>query len=374
MEFNINKNMFLKGIQKTLGIVEKKTTMPILSNLLIRTQQGRIKIIAADREIGLVADYEAEIIREGDITLSAKKLHEMVREIQGEIIHVSKTDKDVVILTCKKEVFRIPGIPAADYPTVEDQEGLPMHKIKGALLGEMIRKTAFAISTDEMRKNLTGVFFETDRVGEASFIRMVATDGHRLAVMKADVGEEEKDFLSMDKGIIIPRKGLSEIRRLVEEETGDVFIGINKGACTLKTDHSLLKVSLIDGEYPDYRRVIPSEKGVVVGVGKNTFLHALRRMSVISSDRYSGVIITLSNDRMVMNSNNPDVGEANDEIEVSYQGEERSVGYNVTYLIDAIDVIDEEWVDFEIGMAMKPAVIRAVGNENYFCIVMPLKL
>ena len=376
MEFNINKNMFLKGIQKTLGIVEKKTTMPILSNLLIRTQQGRIKIIAADREIGLVADYEAEIIREGDITLSAKKLYEMVREIQGDIVHVSKTEKDVVILTCKKEVYRIPGIPAADYPTVEDHEGLPMNKIKGALLGEMIRKTVFAISTDEMRKNLTGVFFEADRVGEASFIRMVATDGHRLSVMKVDVGqeEEEKDFLTMDKGVIIPRKGLSEIRRLVEEESGDVFIGINKGACTLKTDHSLLRVSLIDGEYPDYKRVIPSERGVVVGVGKDAFLHALRRMSVISSDRYSGVIISLSNGRMVLNSTNPDVGEANDEIEVSYQGEERSVGYNVTYLIDAIDVIDEELVDLEIGMAMKPAVIRAVGNENYFCIVMPLKL
>jgi DNA polymerase-3 subunit beta len=374
MEFNINKNVFLKGIQKTLGIVEKKTTMPILSNLLIRTYQGRIKIIAADREIGLVADYEAEIIREGDITLSAKKIHEMVREIQGDIIHVSKTEKDVVILTCKKEIYRIPGIPAADYPTVEDQEGIPMYKIKGTLLGEMIRKTAFAISTDEMRKNLTGVYFETDRVGETSFVRMAATDGHRLAVIKVDVGEEEKDFLSMDKGVIIPRKGLSEIRRLVEEESGDVFIGINKGACTLKTDHTLLRVSLIDGEYPDYKRVIPSERGVVVGVGKNTFLHSLRRMSVISSDRYSGVIISLFNDRMVLNSTNPDVGEANDEIEVSYQGEERSVGYNVTYLIDAIDVIDEEWVDLEIGLAMKPAVIRAVGNENYFCIVMPLKL
>jgi DNA polymerase III subunit beta len=374
MEFNMNKNLFLKGIQKTLGIVEKKTTMPILSNLLIRTQQSRIRIVAADREIGLVADYEADIIREGDITLSAKKLYEMVREIQGDMIHVSKTDKDVVVLTCKKEVYRIPGIPAADYPTVEDQEGLSMHKIKGALLGEMIRKTVFAISADEMRKNLTGVFFEAERVDGTSMVRMVATDGHRLSVIKADAGEGDDDFLTMDKGVIIPRKGLSEIRRLVEEQSGDVYIGINKGACTLKTDHSLLRVSLIDGEYPDYKRVIPSERGLVVGVGKGAFLHALRRMSVISSERYSGVIITLSNDRMVLNSTNPDVGEANDEIEVSYQGDERSVGYNVTYLIDAIDVIDEEWVEFEIGMAMKPAVIRAVGNENYFCIVMPLKL
>ena len=374
MEFNINKNIFLKGIQRTLGIVEKKTTMPILSNLLIRTQRDRVKIIAADREIGLVADYEAEIIREGDITLSARKLHEMVREIQGEIIHVSKNEKEAVILTCKKEVYRIPGIPADDYPTVEAQEGFPMYKMKGEVLGEMIRKTAFAVSTDEMRKNLTGVFFEKERIDEASFIKMVATDGHRLSVVKTAIGEEENVFLSMEKGVIIPRKGLSEIRRLVEDEPGDILIGINKGMCMLKTDHTLLKVSLIDGEYPDYKRVIPTEKGIVVGVGKNTFMHALRRMSVISSERYSGVIITVLNNRMVLNSTNPDVGEANDEIEISYQGEERSVGYNVTYLIDALDVIDEEWVDFEIGMAMKPAVIRAVGNENYFCIVMPLKL
>jgi len=372
MEFNIKRDLFLGGIQKTLGIVEKKTTMPILSNLLIRTQENRIKIIATDREIGLVADYEAEIIREGDITLSARKLHEMVREIRGEMIHVSKDERDMVVLTCKKEMYRIPGIPADDYPVVAAQEELPMNKIKGSMLREMIRKTAFAMSADEMRKNLNGVFFETEHSGEKLLIRMVATDGHRLAMMKMDVGEE--DFLIMEKGVIIPRKGLGEIRRLVEDVPGDVFIGIRQGMCIVKTDHVLLKVSLVDGEYPDYKRVIPAEKGIVVGVEKDKLLHSLRRMSVISSERYNGVILTLSNGRVVLNSTNPDVGEANDEIEVSYEGEERSVGYNVTYLADAIEVIDEERVEFEIGVAMKPAVIRAVGNENYFCIVMPLKL
>ena len=223
MEFNIKRDLLLGGIQKTLGIVEKKTTMPILSNLLIRTQENRIKIIATDREIGLVADYEAEIIREGDITLSARKLHEMVREIRGEMIHVAKDERNMVVLTCKKEMYRIPGIPADDYPVVAAQEELPMNKIKGSMLREMIRKTAFAMSADEMRKNLNGVFLETERLGGNLLVRMVATDGHRLAMMKMDVGEE--DFLIMEKGVIIPRKGLGEIRRLVEEVPGDVFIG-----------------------------------------------------------------------------------------------------------------------------------------------------
>ncbi len=372
MEFTIKRDVFLSGIQKTLGIVEKKTTMPILSNLLIRTGEKMIRIMATDREIGLVADYEAEIIREGAITLSARKLHEMVREIQGEMVHVAKSDRDMVSLTCNKAVYRIPGIPADDYPVVADQEELPMYKIKGSLLREMIRKTAFAMSTDEMRKNLNGVFLETEQTDDTSMIRMVATDGHRLSLVKMDAGE--KGFLAMEKGVIIPRKGLGEIRRLVDDEAGDVFLGIRQGICIVKTDHILLRVSLIDGEYPDYRRVIPAEKGLVVALEKDKLMHALRRMSVISSERYNGVIITLSENRIVLNSTNPDVGEANDEIDVSYQGEERSVGYNVTYLTDALEVIDDERVEFEIGAGMKPGVIRALGSDNYFCIVMPLKL
>jgi DNA polymerase III subunit beta len=372
MEFTIKRDVFLSGIQKTLGIVEKKTTMPILSNLLIRTGEKMIRIMATDREIGLVADYEAEIIREGDITLSARKLHEMVREIQGEMVHVAKNERDMVSLTCNKAVYRIPGIPADDYPVVTDQEELPMYKIKGSLVREMIRKTAFAMSTDEMRKNLNGVFLETEQTDDTTIIRMVATDGHRLSLVKMDAGE--KGFLVMEKGVIIPRKGLGEVRRLVEDEPGDVLLGVRKGICIVKTDHTLLKVSLIDGEYPDYRRVIPVEKGVIAALEKDKLMHALRRMNVISSERYNGVIITLSNDRIVLNSTNPDVGEANDEIDVSYQGEERSIGYNVTYLTDALEVIDEERVEFEIGAGMKPGIIRAVGNDNYFCIVMPLKL
>lgn len=372
MEFNIKRDLFLMGIQKTLGIVEKKSTMPILSNFLLRAGQNRITIMATDREIGLVADYEAEVLREGDITLSARKLHEMVREIQGDSIHLVKNERDVVVLTCNKATYRIPGIPVDDYPMVADQGDLPLYKIKGGILKELIRKTAFAISTDEMRKNLCGVLMETEKTAETYSIRMVATDGHRLAMMKMDTGE--KDFLVLEKGVIIPRKGLVEIRRLIEDESGDLFLGIRQGMCILKSGHTILNVSLVDGDYPDYRRVIPAEKGVLLSMEKDKFLHALRRMSVISSDRYNGVIMTLSPEKLVLNSNNPDVGEANDEIDVVYAGEGKSVGYNVTYLTDAIDVVDEPQVEFEIGEGMKPGIVRAVGNDNYFCIVMPLKL
>jgi DNA polymerase III subunit beta len=372
MEFNIKRDLFLGGIQKTLGIVEKKTTMPILSNFLLRAAKDRVTIMATDREIGLVADYEAEVLKEGEITLSAKKLHEMVREIQGETIHVVKNERDVVVLTSNKATYRIPGIPADDYPVVAGPEGTPYYKIQGALLKELIRKTAFAMSTDEMRKTLCGVLMETEKVGETFWVRMVATDGHRLSTMKMDTGQ--KEFLTLQKNVILPRKGLMEIKRLVEDEPGEIFFGVGPGVCLIKTDHTLLKISLVDGEYPDYKRVIPAEKGEIIEVEKDKLLHTLRRMSVISSERYNGVIVTLAADKIILNSNNPDVGEANDEIDVSYAGLGKSVGYNVTYLEDAIEVIDEERIVFEIGEGMKPGIVRAGGNENYFCIVMPLKL
>ena len=165
MEFNIKRDTVLRWDSKDARDCGEKNDDADLEQPFDPNRANRIMIIATDREIGLVADYEAEIIREGDITLSARKLHEMVREIRGEMIHVSKDERNMVVLTCKKEMYRLPGIPADDYPVVAAQEGLPMNKIKGSMLREMIRKTAFAMSVDEMRKNLNGVFLETERSG-----------------------------------------------------------------------------------------------------------------------------------------------------------------------------------------------------------------
>ena len=372
MEFNIQRSTFLEGIQKTLGIVERKTTMPILNNALIRTENNRLRIVASDREIGLVADYDADIVAEGEITVSARKLSEMIREIQGDRIHFVTNDNYMVTMTSLKAVYKIPGVPADDYPTVVAEEGMPLAPVKAEVLKQLIRRISFAISGDDMRKNLNGAFFETGRQGDAFTIRMVATDGHRLALADADLGMP--GFPSLEKGVIIPRKGLGEIRKLLEDEPGDVSLGLQPGYCVIRTDSTLLKVNLLDADYPDYRRVLPTEPGSVVQFEKDTVLHALRMMNVISSEKYSGVIITLRDNTMILNSTNPDVGEANDEIDVSYQEAELVVGYNVSYLIDAIEVIDTERVVFEIGQGMKPGVIKPLGDDHYLCIVMPLKL
>jgi DNA polymerase-3 subunit beta len=373
MKFTVQRNTFLEGIQKTLSIVEKKTTMPILNNILIRTGNNKITIVATDREIGLVADYDAEIFQEGQVTISARKLYEMIREIQGDSIQVEANENHRVTVTCQKIVYKIPGLSADDFPSVvDDRTDVNFYSMKGHFIEGLIRKTSFAMSGDEMRKNLNGVLVETLDDGGKKILRMIATDGHRLAIANADMGEAA--LFALDKGIIIPRKGLNEIKRLIEDAPEEVFVGIRQGMCVIKTDSIMLRVSLVDAEYPDYRRVIPAEKGIVVQFEKDAILHALRRMSVISSERYSGVIIALSEGKMVLESTNPDVGEAKEEIEIAYHEKDISIGYNVKYLIDAIEVIDDEKVVFEIGVGMKPGVIKPANNEEYVCVVMPLKV
>jgi DNA polymerase III subunit beta len=369
MEFKINRNTFLDGIQKTLGIVEKKTTMPILNNVLLTTEHNKLKIIATDREISLISDYDAEVAEKGEITLSAKKIYEMVREIQGDVIHFTKSN-NVVKISCQRAVYKIPGLPADDFPSITDDKDVKFYNIKGIVLKDLINKTSFAMATDEMRKNLNGVLLEAGSEGANHIFRMVATDGHRLALAKGEIS----DFCEeMAKGIIIPRKGLMEVKKIIDENES-VGIGLHKNMLIVKTENTVLKVSLVDADYPDYKRVIPSEKGIGVVLEKESFLHALKRMNVVSSERYSGVILSFSNGKMILNSTNLDVGEAMEEIDINYSGDDIDVGFNVNYLIDAISVIIGDNILFEVGQGLKPSVIKPAESDNFLCIVMPLKI
>jgi len=368
MEFSIKRAVFLEGIQKTLSIVEKRTTLPILNNILIRTQSERIRIAATDREVGLISYYGATIITPGEITVGARKLFEMVREIDGDIINFKVMENNWVNVTCGKIMYKIPGISADDFPEVSDIENMESISIPCEVLKNVFEKTFFAISQDEMRPNLNGVLFEIT----GGNIAVVATDGHRLSLANMLLVGEGKNDLNM-KGVIIPRKGVSEIRKLVEG--GDyVDMCVTDGVCAVKKQDTVLKVSLINAEYPDYKRVIPREGGVEVQLDRDQILHSLRRMGVMSTEKFSGVKIEVYDHRMVLTSTNPDVGEAKDEIDVSYDGEMLETGYSVRYLIDAIDPIDGDVVSFEMRSGDGPGVVRSAGSDAYMCVVMPIKL
>jgi len=369
MEFNVERNVFMEGIHKTLGIVERKTTMPILNNILIRIGDKKIEIVATDGEIGLIADYEADIIVPGNITVAARKLYEMIREIEGGVINFKKTDNNWVNITCDKIFYRIPGMSGDEFPEVAGDQGTSFFKIQCGFLREMINKTFFAVSTDETRASLNGVYFRMEK----GLVSMVATDGHRLSIVKMQMDDETCSELEVG-GMIIPRKGVGEIRKLIEDGSEYVEMGVQQGVCIVKKNNTILRVSLIDAEYPDYQRVIPDEKGITVQLNRDQMLHSLKRMGVISSERFSGVKIRVADSRMILSSTNPDVGEAQDEIDISYSGRDFETGYNVRYMIDAIDVVAEKNISIEMREAHGPGIIRPIGNDSYMCIVMPLRL
>ena len=369
MEFKINRNTFLDGIQKTLGIVEKKTTIPILNNVLLKAENNKLKIVATDREIILISAYDADVSENGEITISAKKIHEMIREIQGEVVNFSQKG-NIVKISSQRAFYKIPGLPAEDFPSIAEDQDIPLYKIQGSIIKDLISKTSFAMATDETRKNLNGVLLEAGMDGVNHLLRMVATDGHRLAMAK---GFTSGASLKVGKGIIIPRKGLMEIKKIIDENE-EIKIGFYKNMFVVKTENTLLKVSLVDADYPDYKKVIPTEKGVSVVLEKEYFLHALKRMSVVSSERYGGVILSFSDGKLTLNSTNLDVGEATEEIDITYSGEVIDSGFNVNYLIDAISVINKDQMMFEVGLGLKPSVIKQAEDDNYLCIIMPLKI
>jgi DNA polymerase-3 subunit beta len=369
MEFFIQRDVFLEGIQRTLGIVDRKTTIQILNNVLIKAENERVRITATDREISLIADYNAHVITPGETTVGARKLFEMIREIEGDRINFKRLENDWVYITCEKIVYRIPGIPADDFPEVADERDIDFFIIERGVLKEMISKTFFAISTDEMRANLNGVYLEL----KEDYVGMVSTDGHRISIVNIKCENEISEGKRIE-GIIIPRKGIGEIRKLVENGKEHAEIGVKDGKFVVKLDDVVLRVGLIEDTYPDYRRVVPKDKGIEIRVDKRQLLHALRRMDVMSSERYSGVRIEIADHKMILNSTNPDVGEANDEIDISYEGAGLEIGYNVKYLIDAIEVIDQNLVSFEMRSDEGAGVIRSVGMDNYMCVIMPIKL
>jgi DNA polymerase-3 subunit beta len=371
MKFRLKRNTFLTGVQKTLGIVEKKTTSPILNNVLFRAKSGQLQIIATDMEMSLTSIYDADIIEDGEITLSAKKLYEMIREIQGEDIQLGLTANGAVKITSQKTVFKIPTLPAADYPSVTVNPEVQYFNIPGAALRELITKTSYAMETDgnAARKNLNGVYLETELDG-VNIWRMVATDGYRLS--KAEFKSLEL-CADIAQGVIIPQKGLMEIKKLVEgQET--VVLGMDKNAIVVKTSNTTLKVNLVDDNYPDYKRVIPSSADACVTLDKAEYLHALKRMSVVSSDTNSAVKISIAPGKITLNSVNVDIGEATEELTADYEGDEAEFEFNVNYLIDSVTAIATDKIILKLSKNNKPGVVLPMEGDNHISIVMPLLL
>lgn len=372
MIFSIEKEIFLKGLGRIQGIVEKRNTIPILSNVLIEGYAGEIHLTATDLEVGMKSSYPATIKEPGKITVSAKKLYEIIKELPDKEISFTSKENSWIEIRCGKSIFNIVGLSADEFPYFPNPEDKNFIKINSNILKEMIEKTFFSMSTDESKYNLNGIFFKTFDENNIKLLKMVATDGHRLAIIQKNIHLNEIEQLQ--KGVIFPRKGLFELKKITDEGDFDILLGFMDNNAVIKKDTTTVVMRLVDGEFPDYNRVIPKNNELKIDIPQNNFLHALRRMSILSSEKSRGIKITLKNNIMEISSSNPELGDSREEIEVIYEGQEISIGFNAKYLIDILNVQNSDRVHLFIKDNISPGLIRSNKDDDFMAVVMPMRL
>lgn len=372
MEFTIDRNTFARALQKVQGIVEKRNTMPILSNVLLEAQNGTLSVTATDLEVGMKSYYQADIIREGKITLSAKKIYEIIKELPQDDIKFCGRENDWVEMRCGKSKFNIVGLSPDEFPYFPKVNDMHFATMNSSLLSEMIEKTAYAMCTDETKYNLNGIYFKLVNENETKYLRLVATDGHRLSMADTEIRDE---FVSeFEKGVIFPKKGVYEIRRLTEEIQGDISIGFMDNNVIFKKDETYIVMRLVDGEFPDYKRVIPVANDRSILIKRAELLHALKRMAIMSSEKFKGIKFDINKGILTISSNNPEFGEGFDEIEIEYDGEAMISRFNARYLIDILSILQDDKIELLLKDEMSPAILKSIDRNDFKAVVMPMRL
>jgi len=371
MKLKIKKEEILKGLQRIQGVVEKKNTMPILSNMLLTAEGHSLEIVATDLEIGLRGRYMAEVDKAGAVTVSAKKMFEIVRELPLEDIQIKVEDNNWVKIVSGNSQFKLVGLPKDEYPALPDVAEEGMIVIEGDILRDMIKKTLYAVGENDARYVLNGLFVHMTQTKGGLNIRMVGTDGHRLSMIDRVIDAKHKE-----ESIIIPKKAMMELRHLLEEDTpkAELRLGFSKNHALFKRDGLVMVSKLIDGNYPNYMQVVPTKSTKKVTVAKEEFSHAVKRVSILSKEKTNAVKLQLEKGILVLSTNNPDVGEASEELAVDYRGEGIAIGFNSRYLMDVLSAMDRQTITLELNDALSPCLISEEGDEHYKCVVMPMRV
>lgn len=369
MEFSIPVQELAKALQRVQGIIEKKTTMPILANVLLEaSKDGFLSVAATNLEIGLTGKYACDVTQEGSITLSGRSLFDIVRALPKKTATLKKVNNDWVEISCGKVNYRVVGMSAEGYPTLPSFSDVEYFALSSDAFKAMIDKTLYSVCTDETRYNLTGIYCEA--LSEGDGIRMVSTDGHRLSIVEQNTDDQPL----IKKGIIIPRKGMIELRRLLDDGETTGQLGFKDNSAIFEKDGLTLTMQLIEGEFPDYKQVIPQTCTKRVIVNRELLQSALKRTSLLSPDKAQGVRLDLSNGNLALSAHNPDVGEAKEDIEVDYDGEDLKIGFNYRYISDVLHALNHEEVELQLSDSLSPGVIIGAGTEDYRAIIMPMRL
>ena len=374
MKLSIEKAALQKALNRIQAIVEKRNSMPILANVLLEAKKSNptptLQFSATDLEVGIRSLQPVEVEEEGSLTVGAKKFFEIVRELPDQLIQLESAANSYLEIRCERAHFTLAGTAAEEYPTLPEFSPESTATLPAEILSAMIERTMYAASVDETRYNLNGVYFEVQE--EPAKLRMVATDGHRLAMVERPAPE---DLAGLKSGVIIPRKGLSELKRLLdEEETSEVELAFEGNNGLARAGDVTLMMRLIEGEFPNYQQVIPSEPGIQLILDSERLAKSLRRVVLFSSERSRAVKLEINQGEAVVTSNNPDLGEARDEIDIDYDGEKVSIGFNARYVLDALASLHAKEIRMGLQGDLSPALIVPTNDEDSLAVVMPMRI
>ncbi len=363
MKFRISKEALLDGLQKVQHVVSTRTTLPILSNVLLVAKDGRLTFTTTDLDVGITGSVEATIEKEGATTLPAKRLVNIVRELPASEVEIAVDAKNVASIQSGPSFFKIIGLGQDDFPPLPDFAGAKEFRIPQQLLRDGLKKTAYAISTDETRYVLNGIY-TSFREGK---LTLVATDGRRLAMVENDL-----EFpATHDTDVIVPTKAVQELQRLLDDE-GEVLVRLSDSQISFAIGDHLLVSKLIEGNYPNYRQVIPGDSTERVELPRESALETVRRVSLLSSDKSNSVKLVFDENRIEVTANSPDVGEARETIEVAYTGKPMQIAFNPDFLKAPLQNLDSPTVYLDLIDEMSPGVIRIDGSFLY--VIMPMRV
>ena len=362
MKLTIERAAFLKALGHVQSVVERRTTIPILSNVLLRAEPGRLALSATDMDLEIVERVTAQIEREGRTTAPAHTLYDIVRKLrEGAQIEIETSgERNAIVLRSGRSTFTLACLPPEDYPLMAGGE-LPYNfSLSATELRTLIDRTRFAISTEETRYYLNGIYLHATKADEVPVIRAVATDGHRLARMEMVLPEGAAGM----PGIIIPRKTVLELRKLVEESEDEVQIGLGETKIRLAVGEAALTSKLIDGTFPDYDRVIPSNNDKTLELNRKDFAEAVDRVSTISTEKSRAVKLKIEHGSLEVSATSPENGRAEEELEARYSAVPLEIGFNSRYLLDIAEQIQGEGVQFELSDAGSPTIVRDSDDRS----------
>ncbi|WP_293711840.1 MULTISPECIES: DNA polymerase III subunit beta [unclassified Stenotrophomonas] len=365
MRFTLQREAFLKPLAQVVNVVERRQTLPVLANFLVQVQGGQLSLTGTDLEVEMVSRIAVEDAQDGETTIPARKLFEIIRALpDGSRITVSQTGEKITVQAGRSR-FTLATLPANDFPSVDEVEATERVAVAESALKELIERTAFAMAQQDVRYYLNGLLFDL----RDKTLRCVATDGHRLALC-----ETELENGTGKRQIIVPRKGVTELQRLLEGGDREVELEVGRSHVRVKRDDVTFTSKLIDGRFPDYEAVIPIGADREVKVERETLRASLQRAAILSNEKYRGVRVEVTPGQLKISAHNPEQEEAQEEIEADTQVSDLAIGFNVNYLLDALSALRDEHVVIQLRDSNSSALVREASSEKSRHVVMPLRL